>query len=142
MQVPSPRLVIWGIALLMLQGHPIGNRVVGRVGATPTPYYNQSSLRQPPERASLKQLLGSALEGKGVPSNLLEAAVLRPVTRRKEPLQQFLETPYCRTAGARRVSSLSISTGPNPLSDLGADVKKELSAKKKGISKRENRADE
>ena len=74
------------------------------------------------------------LGGKGVPSNLLEALVLRPVTRRKEPLQQFLETPDCRTAGARRVSSLSISTGPNPLSDLGADVKKELITKKKKIS--------
>ena len=72
-----------------------------------------------------------------MPSNLLEAVVLRPVTRRKEPLQQFLETPYCRTAGARRVSSLSISPGSNPLSDLGADVKKELSAKRKEISIRE-----
>ena len=81
--------------------------------------------------------MGRALEGKGVPSNLLEALVLRPVTRRKEPLQKFLETPYCRTVGARRVSSLSISTGSNPLSDLGADVKKELSTKKKEISIRE-----
>ena len=79
-------------------------------------------------------MLGCVLEGKGVPSNLLEALVLRPVTRRKEPLQQFLETPYCRTVGARRVSSLSISTGPNPLSDLGADVKKELIAKREKIS--------
>ena len=74
-------------------------------------------------------MLGCVLEGKGVPSNLLEALVLRPVTRRKEPLQQFLETPYCRTVGARRVSSLSISTGPNPLSHLGADVKKRVNHK-------------
>ena len=32
------------------------------------------------------------------------------------------------------MSSPSISTGPNPFSDLGADVKKELIAKKKIIS--------
>ena len=99
----------------------------------PRPFTNPFYCQQT-KHASLKQLLGSALEGKGVPPNLLEAAVLRPVTRRKEPLQQFLETPYCRTLGARRVSSLSISTGSNPLSDLGADVKQELSTKRKEMS--------
>ena len=99
----------------------------------PRPFTNPFYYQQT-KHASLKQLLGSALEGKGVPPNLLEAAVLRPLTRRKEQPQQFLETPYCRTAGARRVSSLSISTGSNPLSDLGADVKKELSAKEQEVS--------
>ena len=123
----------------MLRAISSGNRVDEKSGVqhTSTPFYNAFYFQQT-EQASLKQLLGFALEGgKGVPSSLLEAVVLRPVTRRKEPLQQFLETPYCRTVGARRVSSLSISTGSNPLSDLSANVKKELSTKRKEISTRE-----
>ena len=126
----------------MLRAISSGNRVDEKSGVqhTSTPFYNAFYYQQT-KHASLKQLLGSVLEGKGVPPILLEAAVLPPVTRRQEPLQQFLGTPFRRTLGVRRVSSLSISTGSNPLSDLGADVQKELSAKKKGISIRGNRAE-
>ena len=50
----------------MLQGHPIGNRAIGRVGALnqpPRPFYNRISLHQPTEPSSLKQLLGRLLVG-------------------------------------------------------------------------------
>ena len=70
-----PPLVRYLGSSFMLQGHPIGNRVMGRVGALnqpPRPFYNRISLHQPTEPSSLKQLLGRLLVGgKGVPSNLL-----------------------------------------------------------------------
>ena len=72
-----------------------------------------------------------------MPSNLSEKVVQRPVARRKEPFRQFLETPDCCTVGARRVSPWSSPPRSNPLSDLGANVKKELSTKRKEISTRE-----
>ena len=96
--------------LFALRAISSGNRVDEKqveYNMHPRPFTNPFNYQQT-KRASLNQLLGSALEGKGVPPNLLEAAVLPPVTRGQEPLQQFLETPYCRTLGARRVSSLSI----------------------------------
>ena len=76
------------------------------------------------------------LEGEGAPSNLSEKAVQRPVVWRKEPFRQFLETPDCCTAGARRVGPWSTPTGSNPPSYLGAKVRKELTKKKRiSISK-------
>ena len=123
----------------MLRAISSGNRVDEKSGVqhTPTPFY-QPILLSTNETCQLKIIAGVFIRrGKGVPSNLLEPMVRRPVTRRKEPLQQFLETPYGLTVGSRRVRSRSNPTGSNPLSNLGADVKKELSTKKKGISIRE-----
>ena len=70
----------------------------GMSGATPTPFYNQYSLLQPPEHASLKQLLGQIFRaGKVFPSNSLNSGSML-LWLEEQGHSRFLETPVCRAA--------------------------------------------